>query len=132
MGPIATPSIRPQRISSEIRRVLANCFTRKRPVALPGLVTIHHVQVASGCQHAKVFVSIYGSDSQCQEAAVLLSQHTGNFRHELTKGLRMRRIPQLTFVPDNLAAKTQDLCQLLDDLPRGDKPRNGLCNSNLK
>ena len=118
MNFIQAPSIRPQRVGSEIRRILADCFTRKCPVALPGLVTINHVHVTAGCQLAKVFVSVYGSPSQCKEALQLLSEHTKSLRHKLTKGLRMRRIPHLAFAQDNCVSKTQHLCKLLDSLPR--------------
>lgn len=117
MHSVASPSIRPQRVGSEIRRILADRFTRKCPVALPGLVTINRVQVTAGCQHATVFVSAYGSASQCQAVFHLLAEHTGNLRHELTKSLRMRRVPQLVFVQDDCVAKTQNLCKLIDDLP---------------
>lgn len=132
MHPMETPSIRPQRIGSEIRRVLANCFTRKRPVSLPGLVTINRVQVAPGCQHAKVFVSIYGNVSQRKEALHLLSTHTADLRHELSKNLRVRRIPQLAFVQDDSVCKTEHLCRLLDNLPSEKSPLAHEQKNNMK
>lgn len=132
MHPLETPSIRPQRIGSEIRRILANCLTRKHPISLPGLVTINHVQVASGCQHAKVFVSVYGSASQQKEATRLLSEHTGNLRHELSKNLRVRRTPQLIFVQDDRVAKTQNLCKLLHNLPNEQASLTNEQRDNLK
>ncbi len=95
--------MRNERIQEQIRRIIARCLTDRRKFALPGLVTVSRVSVASGCQHAKVYVSVYGDSCEKKDVVHMLSEYVGALRKELSSCLHMRRIPTLTFVHDDSA-----------------------------
>jgi ribosome-binding factor A len=65
-----------------------------------GMVSVTHVDVAGDLQHAKVFVSIYGSDEAKSAAMAGLKSATGFVRSELGNRMRLRRTPEILFVED--------------------------------
>jgi ribosome-binding factor A len=65
-----------------------------------GMVSVTHVDVAGDLQHAKVFVSVYGSDEDKQAAMEGLKSATGYVRSELGHRMRLRRTPEILFIED--------------------------------
>jgi ribosome-binding factor A len=65
-----------------------------------GMVSVTHVDVAGDLQHAKVFVSIYGSDEDKRAAMAGLKSATGYVRSELGNRMRLRRTPEILFIED--------------------------------
>ncbi|NJR40625.1 MAG: 30S ribosome-binding factor RbfA [Leptolyngbyaceae cyanobacterium CSU_1_4] len=65
-----------------------------------GMVSVTHVDVAGDLQHAKVFVSIYGTDEAKSAAMAGLKSATGFVRSELGNRMRLRRTPEILFVED--------------------------------
>jgi ribosome-binding factor A len=65
-----------------------------------GMVSVTHVEVAGDLQHAKVFVSVYGSAEDKQAAMEGLKSATGYVRSELGNRMRLRRTPEILFIED--------------------------------
>jgi ribosome-binding factor A len=65
-----------------------------------GMVSVTHVDVAGDLQHAKVFVSVYGSDEDKRAAMEGLKSATGYVRSELGNRMRLRRTPEILFIED--------------------------------
>lgn len=65
-----------------------------------GMVSVTHVDVAGDLQHAKVFVSIYGTDEAKSAAMAGLKSATGFVRSELGSRMRLRRTPEILFIED--------------------------------
>ena len=55
-------SIRTERVGEEIQRVLSERLVRGLRDPLPGFVTVVRVEVSSDFTHAKVWVSVIGTD----------------------------------------------------------------------
>ena len=60
-----------------------------------GMVSVTDVDVSGDLQHAKVFVSIYGTDEAKAETMEGLKAATGFVRSELGQRLRLRRTPEI-------------------------------------
>jgi ribosome-binding factor A len=65
-----------------------------------GMVSITAVEVSGDLQHAKVFVSIYGSPEAQAKTMAGLSSATGYVRSELSRRIRLRRAPEVVFLQD--------------------------------
>ncbi|MBE9155662.1 30S ribosome-binding factor RbfA [Nodosilinea sp. LEGE 06152] len=65
-----------------------------------GMVSVTDVDVSGDLQHAKVFVSIYGTDEARAETMEGLQAATGFVRSELGQRLRLRRTPEIIFRED--------------------------------
>ena len=75
----------------------------KRQVKDPRLgvfVSVTEVATSSDLRHAKVFVSILGSEQEKKEALRALTAASGFLRKQLSEHLALRRIPELNFVED--------------------------------
>ncbi len=123
------PGRRVERVAALIRRetseLLINGIRDDR--VHQGMVSITEVEVSGDLQHCKIFVSIYGDDSQKQEVLAGLQAASGFLRGELGRRLQMRRAPEVVFQQDRGIEKGTSVLSLLNRLEeesqeRGDIP----------
>ena len=94
---------------------------------LAGLVTITAVDVTRDLRHARLFISIMGSDSQRASTLEALEGMKGHLRTRLSKALSLRVAPEISFKMDESVARAARIESLLaqvrekkdDDTPRG-------------
>ncbi|MEM6520576.1 MAG: 30S ribosome-binding factor RbfA [Cyanobacteria bacterium P01_C01_bin.70] len=65
-----------------------------------GMVSVTDVEVSGDLQHAKVFVSIYGTEAARTETMAGLMAATKFVRRELGQRIRLRRTPEILFRED--------------------------------
>lgn len=81
-----------------------------------GMVSITLVDVSGDLQHAKIYVSIYGTDEAREETMAGLKSATGFVRRELGKRLRLRRTPEIIFIEDRGIERGDRILTLLTQL----------------
>lgn len=81
-----------------------------------GMVSITLVDVSGDLQHAKIYVSIYGTDEAREETMAGLKSATGFVRRELGKRLSLRRTPEIAFIEDRGIEKGDRVLTLLTQL----------------
>ncbi|HEY9893508.1 MAG TPA: 30S ribosome-binding factor RbfA [Candidatus Sericytochromatia bacterium] len=81
-----------------------------------GMVSITLVDVSGDLQHAKIYVSIYGTDEAREETMAGLKSATGFVRRELGKRLRLRRTPEIIFIEDRGIERGNRILTLLTQL----------------
>ncbi len=79
-----------------------------------GLVSVTDVDVSGDLQHAKIFVSIYGSEDAKQETMAGLAAATGYVRREIGARVRLRRTPELMFFEDRSLERGVKMIDLLE------------------
>ena len=67
-----------------------------------GMVSITDVDVSGDLQHAKIFVSIYGTDEAKAETMAGLKSSTHYVRKELGSRMKLRRTPTVQFLENSL------------------------------
>ena len=80
------------------------------------MVSVTDVDVSGDLQHAKVFVSIYGSDQVRSETMAGLRSATGYVRGELGHRMRLRRTPEVQFIEDRSLERGTEIISLLNKL----------------
>jgi ribosome-binding factor A len=65
-----------------------------------GMVSVTDVEVSGDLQHAKIFVSIYGTEEARSETMAGLRSSTAFVRRELGQRIRLRRTPAVVFYED--------------------------------
>ena len=98
---------RVERVASLIRREMSDLLVhgvRDERVSM-GMLSITNVVVAGDLQHCKVSVSIFGSDTDQEQAMEGLRSAAPYLRGELSRRLNMRRTPELVFHHDKGLAK---------------------------
>ncbi|PSR16530.1 30S ribosome-binding factor RbfA [filamentous cyanobacterium CCP3] len=93
---------RVERVASLIKREISQMVMLdiKDDRVGAGMVSVTDVDVSGDLQHAKVFVSIYGTDEAKAETMEGLKAATGFVRSELGQRLRLRRTPEIIFRED--------------------------------
>ena len=96
-------SQRVERVASEVRGVLGEVLARdeiKDPrVRGAGLITVTHVRVSGDLQHARASFTVHGlDDAALERVRVGLNHASGYFRQAISRRLRMKVAPAVTFV----------------------------------
>lgn len=81
-----------------------------------GMVSVTDVDVSNDLQHAKVFVSIYGTEDARAETMAGLRSATGYVRSELGQRIRLRRTPEVVFLEDRSLERGTRVLSLLNQL----------------
>jgi len=87
-----------ERVNNLIRQEISELLRREvKDPRLSYFVAVTEVSTSADLRHAKVFVSCISSKEEREETLNALTAASGFFRRELTKQLRLRRIPELSF-----------------------------------
>lgn len=81
-----------------------------------GMVSVTDVEVSGDLQHAKIFVSIYGTEEAKAQTMAGLKSATGYVRSELGSRIRLRRTPEVMFVEDRSIERGTRVLSLLNQL----------------
>ena len=81
-----------------------------------GMVSVTDVDVSGDLQHAKIYVSIYGTDEARAETMAGLKSATGYVRRELGRRVRLRRTPEVIFIEDRGIERGDRMLTLLNQL----------------
>jgi ribosome-binding factor A len=88
-------SYRIEKFSSTLKSVLSNIFLNAFNDPELTILSVSHVEVSKDLKSAKIFVSSYeiGSDRLIEK----LEKAKGFIKRELSKNMRMKYIPEITF-----------------------------------
>ncbi|MCA1903461.1 MAG: 30S ribosome-binding factor RbfA [Cyanobacteria bacterium KgW148] len=111
-------SRRVERVAELIKREVSALIMRdiKDDRVGAGMVSITAVEVSGDLQHARVFVSIYGTDAARQETMEGLGAATSFIRRELGHRLNLRRAPEVVFKEDRSFEEGVKVLSLLNKL----------------
>lgn len=101
-------------IKREVSQMLLHDIKDDRVGA--GMVSVTDVDVSGDLQHAKIFVSIYGSDEARAETMAGLKSATGYVRSELGQRVRLRRTPEIIFQEDRSIERGNRVLSLINQL----------------
>jgi len=99
----------------EIATFLANEIKDPR---ILGLVTVTAVEVTRDLRHAKVYVSVLGSESQRASTFEGLNGVAAHLRGRIGRALRLRAAPEIEFRNDESIAHAAHIEQLLAQVRR--------------
>jgi ribosome-binding factor A len=121
---------RARRVADQIQRELSRLIVVELKDPRLRLVTVTEVEVTRDLAHAKVFVSVLGSDD-AGDAVAALRHAAGHLRHLLGQAMRMRTVPELHFSEDRTLVEASRLSALINRAVADDKrhhtddPENG-------
>ena len=101
-------------IKREVSQLLMNEIKDDRVGA--GMVSVTDVDVSGDLQHAKIFVSIYGTPEAKTETMQGLKASTGFVRRELSQRIRLRRSPEIIFLEDTSIERGDRMLNLLKSI----------------
>lgn len=110
-------------VREEVATFLAESVKDPRIV---GFVTVTGVDISPDLRHAKVFVSVMGSDAEKQATFEGLASTASHLRSRVARALQLRVAPELQFYEDETVARAARIESLLAEIRESSsKPGDG-------
>ena len=106
---------RMRRVNESVLQVLSEAVGELKDPRI-GFVTVTGVETSRDLRHAKVFVSVLGSERKRAQTLAGLSAAHGVLQSRLARELRMKRTPTLAFEYDPSVEGGVRMSQLIDEL----------------
>ncbi|HVH08803.1 MAG TPA: 30S ribosome-binding factor RbfA [Gemmatimonadales bacterium] len=114
------PSHRPERVAEGIRQTVAEFLTGNVRDPRVGFVTVTGVEVSPDLTHARVRVSVMGSEEEKDRSLEGLASAARFLRAQLARELRLRLTPELRFELDRGLDHAQRIDRVLRELKEGE------------
>ena len=86
-----------------------------------GFVTLTSVDVADDLSHAKVYISVLGTEEEGNASLDALNRAAGFVRSEIGKRIRLRHVPSIVFKYDPSIQHGAHIAKLLKDVGVSDE-----------
>jgi ribosome-binding factor A len=110
---------RMRRVNESIRQVLSEEVGQLKDPRI-GFVTVTGVKTSPDLRHARVFVSVLGTERKREQTLVGLQAAHSVLQSRLARELRMKRTPQLAFEYDPSVERGVRMTKLIDELAPDD------------
>jgi ribosome-binding factor A len=109
-------SQRTDRLDSQIRQELMDLLQREMQDPRVGFATVTRVETARDLGHARVFVSVYGTDEEQARSMAALHDATPWLRRRLGERLQIRHVPELSLRRDQSIESGDRVLRILREL----------------
>jgi len=110
------------RVNQLIKEEISHLLQRELKDPRLGFVTVTEVEVSKDLRNGKVYVSVLGSEDDWRGSLAALESARGFIRNSLAPRLRMRAVPDLTFLPDRSMAHAARIQSMLERLRHDETP----------
>ena len=119
-------SRRVERVAALIRKEMSQLFMNgiRDQRVTSAMITITDVEVSGDLQHCKIFVSIYGNESQKTDVFLALEASEVFLKGELGRRLQMRRAPEVIFKLDKGMETGSSVLNILQKLEKERNEKN--------
>ena len=108
-------TFRPARVAEAIREVASETILFELRDPRVKFVTVTRAEVSGDLQHAKVYVSIMGTESEQQRTLRALTHAAGFVQSKLAGRLQTRFTPVITFVLDKGVKNSIEITRLINE-----------------
>jgi ribosome-binding factor A len=107
---------RPSRLAETLKEEISQLILMELKDPRLGFVTLTSVDVAGDLTHAKVYVSVLGTEEERKASLDVLNRATGFIRTEIGKRIRLRHVPTIVFIYDPSIKRGAHIAKLLRDV----------------
>lgn len=111
---------RTDRISEEIKKELSSVIRELKDPRIPMMTSVVSVNVTSDLSYAKAYISVMGSTDEKKDALKALASAQGYIRREIGSRIKLRCVPQFSFVEDTSIEYGAHINKLLHDIKSND------------
>jgi ribosome-binding factor A len=109
-----------RRVNEVMREVLGSAISTDLQDPRIGFVTVTAVDTSPDLRHARVHVSVLGSEREREETMAGLRSAHGMLQSAVNAQLRLKRTPTLEFAYDDSVERADRITRMLADEPRGE------------
>jgi ribosome-binding factor A len=106
---------RPERLAEQIKEEVSLIVAGEVEDPRIGFVTITDAKITPDLRHAKIYVSVMGTEEEIKESLKALNHASRFIRTQLGAALRIRRVPELHFVYDHTLRTATRIEELLSE-----------------
>jgi ribosome-binding factor A len=106
---------RPERLAEQIKEEVSLIIAGEVEDPRVGFVTVTDARLTPDLKHAKIYVSVLGTEAEVKESLAALKHAAGFIRTQLGAVLRMKRTPELHFVYDETTETAARIEELLSE-----------------
>lgn len=107
---------RRQRLAEAIRSEISTLLRREIRDPRVGFVTLTGTTVSPDLGHARIFVTVLGTEEARQQSLRALNRAAGYLQRAVFKQLRLRRSLKIVFLPDDSAQSGSRVDELLEQI----------------
>jgi len=104
------------RISEEIKKELSNIIRELKDPRIPQLVSVINVEVTKDLSFAKAYISVLGDAKVQNDTIAALKNAAGFIRKEIAHRVKLRAVPEFTFIFDDSIAYGSHISEVLKNL----------------
>lgn len=123
------PKFNMDRLSEDVKREISAAVREiKDPRVSGAIVSVSRVELTNDLSYCKVYVSALkgtGTDAEdeagespSEEAVKALKKASGFFKKRLNARIKMRKLPELIFLPDTSLDYYDKISRMIDNLPK--------------
>lgn len=109
---------RTAKIDSQIQHLLMELFQREMKDPRLGFVTVTRVETSRDLGHARIWVSVLGSEDERERSMQALATATPWLRRRVAEQLQLRAAPQLSIRHDEAMEAGNRVLELLHEIDR--------------
>lgn len=107
---------RMNRVKEQLMREISNIILTDIKDPRVGIVTITDCQVSPDLRNAKVFISTLGDNDDGVKLAEILNSASNFFKNEIRKRIRIKYIPNISFVYDPSFERGNNVLKIIEGL----------------
>jgi ribosome-binding factor A len=109
-----------QRLSEDIKREISASLRELSDERLDGAFpAVSRCEVSNELSHCKIYISAHGGEEKTKEIVAVLQGAAGFFKKRINSRIKMRKIPELKFIPDNTLDYYDKISGILENTKRG-------------
>ena len=109
---------RTDRISEEVKKELSSVIRELKDPRIPMMTSVVKVDVTNDLRYAKAYISVMGNDEEKKDAIKGLTAAAGFIRREIGSRIKLRCVPEFSFVIDTTIEYGAHINKLLNDISK--------------
>lgn len=117
-------STRQEKLCQLLKEEISDILRREIKDPRLGFFTIIDAEITPDLRHAKIFVSIMGTEEERKQSMEVLKHAQHFVRLEFGKRVRMKVLPDIQFKPDESVNRGVRMQELLEEIRRDEEKRS--------
>ncbi len=107
------------RLSEDVKREISVALRDIKDSRISnGLVSVSHCELTNDLSYCKVYISSLEGGEKTADAVECLKTAAGFFKKRINQRIKMRKIPELIFLPDNSLDYYEHISDVISKLPK--------------
>ncbi len=110
------------KVSEALRQEVSNIIHTELKDPRLGFITVIRVELTQDLRYAKVFYSVLGKEEEQKKTKEALDSALGFIRRLIAQRIRLRLVPEISFVEDRSAEYSIRIQEVLDEVKKLSEP----------